>query len=293
MTRLDAAADPRHAIERGLYVPRIIRKGRTLHEEMAGRLELQPASTHLVVGGIGSGKTTQLLVAQERLSKLPDTIAVYVDVSALHDISKLQPRVLLILAGQRLAALLSEDARKTLSNSLRRLQAIGSGYLHSEYYDPRDDEEPPEDYADDDRDDDPRETVVWKPGIIVPPATDVPSPPPRSEPGQILGEIKSALGPRAQHIVLLFDSMDRVVDITRFEQVVVDDLAVMRALGIGVVVVGPTKLLYGTYREITRRFDQMHPVTLGMRRTSFACSPGRCGRHRSTMTHRAMPIGPI
>jgi hypothetical protein len=219
---------------------------------------LQPASTHLVVVGIGSGKTTQLLVAEDRLAKLPDTVAVYLDVSTLHDISKLQPKVLLVLAGQRLATMLTKSERASLSAPLARLDEIRRGYHHFEHdYSAYEDEPDPDDYPDPD----PPGKYVWNEPVIVPPATEAQSQPPRSEPADILGQIKSKLSSRAQHFILLFDGMDRVVDTTRFEQVVMDDLAVMRALGIGVVVVGPTKLLYGTYREITRRFDQMHPVT--------------------------------
>jgi hypothetical protein len=57
MSQLDAAADPFRAMERGLYVSH----SREIARQIATRVELQPSSTHLIIGGIGSGKTTQLL----------------------------------------------------------------------------------------------------------------------------------------------------------------------------------------------------------------------------------------
>lgn len=95
MSRLEAAANPRLALERGFYVSRA---GRGIAEQIAGRLELRPASKHLIVGGVGAGKSTQLLVAKDRLCALGDTSAIYIDVSEWQDLKKLQPGVLLTLA---------------------------------------------------------------------------------------------------------------------------------------------------------------------------------------------------
>ncbi|MEZ4302960.1 MAG: hypothetical protein R3B70_49005, partial [Polyangiaceae bacterium] len=58
MGRFEPAADPRDAIARGFYVPR---PGKGIGAELASRFEVKPAASHLLVGGIGSGKTTQLL----------------------------------------------------------------------------------------------------------------------------------------------------------------------------------------------------------------------------------------
>jgi hypothetical protein len=95
MARLDAAADPYQAIERKLYVDR----PGSAAERIVRRLELKPASTHLLVGGIGCGKTTQLLIARDRLNDLGDTLAIYVDVSRRLDLAKAKPGSLLAVAG--------------------------------------------------------------------------------------------------------------------------------------------------------------------------------------------------
>lgn len=78
MARVSGAADPAGAIEQGLYVT----PKQSVARRIVARLDLQPASTHLIVGGVGSGKTTQLLVARDMLlAEQPDTVAIYVDLS--------------------------------------------------------------------------------------------------------------------------------------------------------------------------------------------------------------------
>jgi hypothetical protein len=157
--------------------------------------------------------------------------------------------------------MLTKKERDDLMNPLARLGEIHGGYLKWEHdysdYSPPDDEPPEPDYDEPD----PRVSYVWEPGVVIPPPCEEPSAPPASEPAAILKVIKDKLASRVHHLIFLFDSMDRVVDTTRFEQIVTDDLAVMRSLGIGVIIVGPTKLLYGPYRDIAARFDRMHPVT--------------------------------
>lgn len=58
---------------------------------IAAELSLAPSSTHLLIGGSGSGKTTQLLAAQKLVSETQGTRALYIDVSERHDIAKIAP----------------------------------------------------------------------------------------------------------------------------------------------------------------------------------------------------------
>lgn len=253
MASLDAAADPHFAIERGLYVPRA---GRTLIDEVAGRLELQPASTHLVVGGIGSGKTTQLLMATQRLSKLSDTIAEYIDVSAEHDIATLKPGVLLVLAGLRLAQLLAQRHNKhPMPGSLAQAYAVLRQNAHGRLYfqSNQEDSEGDNDFSARDGE------YVHVPGILNrPPGNPIPGP--LKALFDTVGQLREDAAFIAPHLVFLFDSLDRITDADGFEQVVMEDVRLLRSLGIGVVLVGPLKLLYGAHRPITQRFDTLHQV---------------------------------
>src|SRR5229473_2085355 len=81
---LTAGASPQTAFRQNLYVPR---PGISIAERLVPRLDLAPSASHLVVGGIGTGKTTELLRVQKELSLLPDVNGTYVDVSLHHDLS--------------------------------------------------------------------------------------------------------------------------------------------------------------------------------------------------------------
>jgi hypothetical protein len=237
MERLDAAADPRSAIARGLYVPP---SARSVADEVAGRLELQSASAHVIVGGIGSGKTTQLLVAEDRLRQLPNMQTVYLDVSRMHDLQKLRAGVLVALAGLAFAELLADDKSPPVADAtafFRRWAVTGTGYFDRE------------------QDDDPQDWVDIPPIITPPPAPLI------SAEGAALKSLTDALRSRVLHVALFIDSLDRVVELDAFEAIVRADIAVLRALGIGVVLVGPLKLLYGTWRPITASFDKVYQVS--------------------------------
>jgi hypothetical protein len=240
MERLDAAADPRSAIVRDLYVPPA---ARSIADEVVGRLALQPASTQLIVGGIGSGKTTQLLVAEQRLREVRDTEAVYLDISREHDLQKLRAGVLVALAGLAFVKLLVDDKSAAVdgARSFFREWAIeGSGYFP----------DGPPGY------DEPDPDWVHVPPVISPP----PTPSLTSGEGAALKTLTDALRSRVPHVALLVDSLDRVRELEHFEQLVRHDVAILRALGIGVVLVGPLKLLYGAWRPIAAPFDKLYQV---------------------------------
>lgn len=169
MARLNPAASPALALQEGLYMPR---SGRSTADEIAARLEIDPVSSHLVVGGIGSGKTTQLLVARDRLAAIADMHAEYIDVASAHDLDRLEPGILTELAGPHLS------------------ERIDSG---------------------------------------------------------------------RQHIVFLFDSLDRLSDPAMFVKVVEQDIRALQKAGIGFVLVGPLASMYGPHRALTDHFQHYYP----------------------------------
>jgi energy-coupling factor transporter ATP-binding protein EcfA2 len=250
MSCLDAAADPHLAISRGLYVPK---KGRSLADGIAGRLEIQPASAHLVVGGIGSGKTTQLLLATQRLKKSSDTIAEYIDISAVHDINLMGPQILLSLVGLSLKKKLTGPEVKELAKDFEAIRRTAEGYSFfiRHQNEPEDYQDEPEDYEEDGE-------YVEVPGVLRKPPGD--TPPSYTSLIGSLKRIHEKLRTRYPHIVFLFDSLDRIVDMDGFEKIVSEDVRILRSLGIGVVLVSPLKTLYGAYRPIVQRFDSVHQV---------------------------------
>lgn len=121
MGRFEPAANPRDAIERGFYVPR---PGRSLGAELAARFEVKPSASHLLVGGVGSGKTTQLLVARDGLGSLGDVCAVYIDVSLARDPKSIWWGELLAVVGVALAAQLGSFAKSRLQGDVDFLELI-------------------------------------------------------------------------------------------------------------------------------------------------------------------------
>src|SRR5262249_28380822 len=96
---VDAGAGPARAIGRGPYVA----SARALADRVRPRIELEPHSTHLLTGGVGSGKTTQLLVMRDAIANLPDTTVIYIDVTRKQDLELICSGVLLLLAGLELS----------------------------------------------------------------------------------------------------------------------------------------------------------------------------------------------
>ncbi|MEB3121951.1 MAG: P-loop NTPase fold protein [Snowella sp.] len=110
MAAFEGTSNPQHAIERGFYVD-------LPHNPMAEitrRIEVRPASLHLLLGGIGSGKTTQLLLAQEHLNQLEGFNAIYVDVSLYTDISKIERGALIAIAGLEIIKFLDDKKQSDL-----------------------------------------------------------------------------------------------------------------------------------------------------------------------------------
>lgn len=250
MRRLTTGVSAREAIDNELYVP--LPSG-SMADRLVPRLDLQPASAHLVVGGLGTGKTTQLLVAHQRLDALPDVSSTYIDVSTHHDLSRLTPGVLIVVAGLSLSGRLVSSRPGAESNLRRQFRRWARGYTEwvEEDYD--------DDYdVDPDYDDHPSRTPVRYDPVLVPPeppiATDV------AEKVKALGQLHEAVKQHVKNVVLMFDSLDRVTNIDAFGATASQDIRAMKQLGIGVVVVGPLTVIFGPHRQIADRFDHTYHV---------------------------------
>ena len=76
MSAFEGTSDPQRAVEREFYV----KLPNNPIAVITAKIALRPSSVHLLFGGIGSGKTTQLLLTQQALNELEDIKAIYVDV---------------------------------------------------------------------------------------------------------------------------------------------------------------------------------------------------------------------
>jgi hypothetical protein len=126
MGRFEPGADPRDSVKRGFYVPR---PGRSLAEQLAGRFEVKPAASHLLVGGVGSGKTTQLLVARDRLEATGDVAAIYVDVSL-----RIEPNA---MTSPDLLAVVGLELRRQIPTDRRTQEIDADLQMFEDYLDPQ------------------------------------------------------------------------------------------------------------------------------------------------------------
>lgn len=253
MARLNAAAHPREAIRDGLYVPS---PGRSVADQVVARVELAPTSSHLVVGGVGSGKTTQLLVTRDRLREIPDIKSFYLDVSQRHDLAKLQAGVLLVLAGLALSKVLEERTSKETKQATRFFERVAHGW--TEWVEPPDFDDHEarfDDYEPEDSEPDVTVPVRHK-GVLIPP-----HPPLQQEIEEKAGHLKKLhdeLAPGTPHIVFLFDSLDRVTNLRTFAEVVEQDVRAIRSAGLGAVVVGPLRVMFASERTVVDHFDYFY-----------------------------------
>jgi hypothetical protein len=207
--RLDPSGDPTDAMAE-LYVE----APGSVSSRLAGELSLAPRSTHVLIGGVGSGKTTQLLAAQRRLSEVHDVLALYIDVSKQHDIATVIPSVVVAQVGLEVASVLNTLEAESLASSLRSFARSAGQFGPTTFHVQR---------------------------VLGP-----------------LQELRGMLHGTAQHLVVMLDGLDRMTNLQAFEQLVIHDVRALASAGVGVVLVGPLRAMYGLDRTVTERFDSFH-----------------------------------
>src|SRR5712692_8371169 len=118
LERLNAIASLRELVKRDLIVPRNHdprdRGQPPIHVALADSAELSPGTQMALVGGIGSGKTTELLLTQNVLSRHADAVNIFVDLADFTDLNELNTGAILATAGIHLYHRGLEKASKEL-----------------------------------------------------------------------------------------------------------------------------------------------------------------------------------
>jgi hypothetical protein len=229
--RLDPSGDPAAAMATA-YVA----LPRAASSRIAAELALAPTSSHLLIGGVGSGKTTELLAVQSQLGHVDSRSAGSTSMSASGTTSRMVPGAIAVQVGLALAGTLSGD---DVQLHAAQLEAIADGY----WADYRDDYDSPADDS------------YRVPGLLI--SSD-----------KVEDDVARALVPLQKllalahrtyrHLVVLLDGLDRMTDVQAFDQLVANDIKAMIGLGIGVVLVRPLRTLYGLDRTIVQRFESFH-----------------------------------
>ena len=266
MRAFNPTAPPADAIKAGLVLEDL---HQSLHKNLAARADLEPGSQQLIVGGIGSGKTTEILLANRLLSFSGRTLPLYIDVTAETDLSELNSGALVASFGLRLAtdvlqrSLDSVFAKSEIDDLRKTFQAIqhfAYGKTEFKWVSYEDDESDHED--DYDPDDDPS-------GYYVSHRTEGklkrPFPALKREIQEIQEPLRifiSALRRFELDVVAVFDGLDRLIQPDKFWAVVQQDLRSLRKLSVSALVTGPISVLYGVGRSIGDYFDKVHHLAV-------------------------------
>jgi hypothetical protein len=272
MRTLDPSGNPRAALKEGWGVER---PASATAETIARRIELEPWSSHLIVGGIGSGKTTELWRIHERLRELGNEtgdVVSYIDIASETSLDRITSGALVAIVGQRLAKLESTararrgqpEAAPQVRSVIKKIRELADGYS---FQVPIPDDEPP-DEDDMDMPDNHYEEHVE--GVLAPTHDPLRWSPLRDF---IYGfqVLQKSIAPENTHFLFLIDSLDRVTDMARIEGTLSKDVLVLKRAGIGVVVVGPMRLRYDRLPSLADLFEQnvheiveVEPVSVGL-----------------------------
>ena len=263
MKWFNPTAPPKAAIGEGLIYrdPQ-----RSIFKELAVGADLDPGSQQLVVGGIGSGKTTELLLAEREIAAHEQTLTVYVDVSAETDLSAINSGSLLASLGLTLWKIIesrfsqAEIDSWALRDAAQAVEKAAYGHEKQVWVPDFDDydswEQEPDDHEVEPEDYEPGHyRTVKVPGKLRQrfPAfqRDV------KDLAKSLGNLTTFLKNVSLEIVAIFDGLDRLINADQFWAVAEQDLRAMRPLEISLLVAGPLSVMYGQGRQIKDYFNEV------------------------------------
>lgn len=255
MRKLNPTAAARAAIREGLVLKDL---HGSLFRTMAARADLEPGSQQLLVGGTGSGKTTELLLAQDWLSERGETLCLYIDISAETDLAGLNSGALLAGFGLHLGRSVTEDGslndnEPEFKSAKRAISEFAYGTTKSLFV--PDDED--NDYSNLPEGRFATQTIPGKLVLRFPAWL-------RDVQGIYgpLEKLTTAVQKRGLDVVVIFDGLDRLISPDKFLAVVDQDLRALRRLGVAVIAVAPQSVLYGDGRSISEHFERVHHMPL-------------------------------
>ena len=220
MVLLNPTADPEELKKHGYYVSPP--SDFNTVNQLTTKLELEPDSKCIIIGGIGSGKTTQLYMACEEINKVPDMMGIYIDVSKYTDLTKLQAGSLTAIAGLAISEKINNSSVEI--NKIREefLNLYNKRWISPDYH---------YDYYHDDG------GYALDNLLVKPPENNLDDTTKRQ-----LENLKILNKEINKQLVFFFDSLDRI-NAESFKILVENDLQALSILKIGAVFVGPTELL--------------------------------------------------
>lgn len=234
----DGAADPMSAISKGYFIEE---PHQSSTNALFKRISLRPQSKILLIGGIGSGKTTQLLRLQQILQQNSD-IGIYphyVDVTEYTKPNELQVGTLDAIVALELMAILERNGFQLDEERKTSIQNFAYGYTLKE-----------------DRSDlmelvrKKQQMMLTQPKQFMMPVPGILTSHPRSTGSldrlaKVLSSLVEDFKTQFQKTpYFLFDGLDRVDEAEKFTRMTSSDLQIPE---IGFTIVGAASLLYTTF----------------------------------------------
>ena len=228
MAAFEGSSDPQKAIEKGYFVEQL---KHSLASTIASRIALRPSSSHLLIGGIGSGKTTQLMMARDRINQIEDIHAIYVDASLYTDISEIQPGALIAIVGLVLSDLANDIEDPSIQQSIDFVKKKAHGYFEKRKIGPSFDIL---DKAMESRYKMPKtqyETIKYK-GVLNKTSIN------NKSQEAIKDLYRVSKNQNGKSIIVIIDGLDRLNNLQLFLEVVSNDIEVITKAGLGIILVG-------------------------------------------------------
>jgi hypothetical protein len=250
LERLSPIASPRALADRDLIVPRDNDPRDTgqppIRVAFASSAELNRGAQIALVGGIGSGKTTELLLTHRILSRHADAVNIFVDLADYADLNETNTGAILATVGMRLYSLQAKTGTapmKELIVAHTKLRELAFGKTEwvdaselAQYYDP-----------------DPELEPVDVPGVM-----RLRFPALRrqvKELKELLLVIAAPLLEKDAQVTLLIDGLDRLIRPERFREFAEQDLQALRTTKMTAIIVAPLLLWYDKNRFLQDYFE--------------------------------------
>jgi hypothetical protein len=263
MKAFNPIAPAREVIDAGLVFKDL---HQFLYRNLAGRADLEPGSQQLLVGGVGCGKTTELILAGRWLVDQGHVLVLYADVSAETDLSNLSSGSLLACFGMSLGASLLSDLgsrtevgakTKHLAEIYENVTEFAYGKQQKRLVNPLEDSWPDEEEP-------------WEPYYVterVPGKLKPPFPPRNRDIQEVRAPLEEFLAAAKQahkDVVVIFDGLDRLLDAAKFWSVVHQDLRLLRELKVSVLATAPLTVLFGAGvgQSISDYFDRVQHLSV-------------------------------